>query len=580
MSNIHSTKVLDVSQTGTFTAQGQTIQIAFEGHNTGSVVISGIWTGTIILETSGDGGTTWGQAYFGQVTIDPMLDGIPSLTDTVTTNGSYKIFNTTGITHARLRTTTATAWTGTASIYMSAVAAGTNFTFTKSQIIQNVISDPLNSSTAVILAGNTFQGGTTSTLGTASIQVSLKTDKNCTVYVDQSSDGDPLHWDIIDTYNYYYAKGGQSWTTQAVASYYRVRVTNNSLTDTSYVRLQTTLCPIVEAIPRSLSPEGNLKVGVYEIEDDQGNKVGISPMSELRTSEHIRLVGVSFGTTFDTNFWTKTTLVGGDATTLSNNTLIMATDGATANASIIIQSTRRGRYIPSYPNYYRGQIIVPAVSGANIRRWGAFETTDGFFFETDGTNLAVTCRKGSSDVNKVYSGSFNGSWGSDYTLNTNNHTYEIIFTNSSASFFIDGVLLHKFTAATATLTGTLHLLVGLQCTNTASNTAVNTLQVRSSTINRIGKETTSPAWKNQHGAIGATVLKYGNGMLHRVTINAYAGASTIILYDALTATNPIASIAFGGNVQLPMTLTYELNFYTGLTYVTTNGATDITIVYE
>jgi hypothetical protein len=260
--------------------------------------------------------------------------------------------------------------------------------------------------------------------------------------------------------------------------------------------------------------------------------------------------------------------------------LILATDGVTANASIIIQSVRRARYVPSYPNYFRGQVLVPAVSGANVRRWGAFDATDGFFFETDGTNLAVTCRKGSSDANKVYSGSFNGTFGSDYTLDTNNHTYEILFTNGGASFFIDGRLLHKFTGSTSTLAGTLHQLVGLQCTNTASNTAANTLQVRSATINRIGKENTRPAWAYRHGAIGATILKYGPGTLHKVVVNAYASASTISIYDALTATNPIASIAFGGNVQSPMTLTYDLNFYTGLTYVTTNAATDITIVYE
>ena len=66
------------------------------------------------------------------------------------------------------------------------------------------------------------------------------------------------------------------------------------------------MCPIVEALPRSLSEEGNLKVGVYEIEDKVGNKVGITPTHELRVATHIRLVGSNFGTVFDTNFWTKT----------------------------------------------------------------------------------------------------------------------------------------------------------------------------------------------------------------------------------------------------------------------------------
>ncbi|MFA5300471.1 MAG: hypothetical protein WC389_19975, partial [Lutibacter sp.] len=109
---------------------------------------------------------------------------------------------------------------------------------------QSVTIDANNSSNANVNAGNTFTGTATSTLGVVGIQVTLKTDQDCTVYVDQSpTDGITPYWDITDTYNYVSSLGGASWTVQAVNSYVRVRVTNISALNTTYFRLQTVLCP-------------------------------------------------------------------------------------------------------------------------------------------------------------------------------------------------------------------------------------------------------------------------------------------------------------------------------------------------
>jgi hypothetical protein len=56
-------------------------------------------------------------------------------------------------------------------------------------IKQDVVADPNNSSVVNLAAAATFTGTSTSTLGVVGLQVSLKTDQNCTVYVDQSPDG-------------------------------------------------------------------------------------------------------------------------------------------------------------------------------------------------------------------------------------------------------------------------------------------------------------------------------------------------------------------------------------------------------
>ena len=57
-----------------------------------------------------------------------------------------------------------------------------------SKFEQNVRASAVNSSVANLNAAATFTGTIDSTLGIAGIQISLKTDQNCTVYVDQSQD--------------------------------------------------------------------------------------------------------------------------------------------------------------------------------------------------------------------------------------------------------------------------------------------------------------------------------------------------------------------------------------------------------
>ena len=458
-------------------------------------------------------------------------------------------------------------------------------------IKQDIIVSAGNSSVVNLAkspdSGYIFAGVAESTLGVAAIQISLKADQNCTVTVEQSPDNAPAagapHWDIIDTYNYR-TTVPFGITVQAVNSYVRVTVTNlNTLTATTFFRLQTVLCPIVEAVPRSLSEEGNLKVGVYEIEDEQGNKVGISPMGEIRTTDHVRLVGANFaGTTFDTNFWTKTTQAGTGDATLAAETLTLLT-GATANSSIIVNSVRSGRYVGGCSNYYRGVVRVPAVllpSGSNLKRWGAFNAADGFYFETDGTTLTVCCRNAGNDTNRVSSGNFTGRLGRTYLLDANSHTYEIYWTNSSAWFFIDGNLLHKFSGSTATLTANLNLQVGMQNTNAGGNTGLNTLEIRTATINRLGVPNTRPLWKNQAGAATAVVLKQGAGTLKSVIWNKMANGATLTLYDAVTATNPIASFAPANGYLPPASLNFDIDFYTGHCYTTTVAGIDVTIVYE
>jgi Holliday junction resolvasome RuvABC endonuclease subunit len=442
---------------------------------------------------------------------------------------------------------------------------------------QEVVDDLNNSSTAILGSSGIFTGVATTTLGVAGIQVSLKTDQNCTVYVEQSPDGS--NWDIVDSFHYYWALGGSGWTTQAVSSYVRVRVVNlSTVSATSYFRLQTSLCPIVEAVPRVLTQHGNFKTAVNEIVGEFDTSVGITPMGQIRVTESVRLAGSGFsGTVFDTNFWVKTSQVGTGDATVTGGQMILAT-GTTLNSSIVVNTLKIARYIAASSNFYRGIVRAPSVTGVNTRRWGAFDANDGYFFEHDGATLSLVCRKSGSDANKIVSGSFNGHYGSTFELDTNAHTCEIYWSNRTAYFVIDNELIHTFRGLISQLVSTQHLKVGYQCTNASGNTANNTLEVRSGTISRLGKEATSAIWKYVHGALAATILKTGPGKLQRVVINAGTNNTEVRLYDALTATNPIAIIIPNSNFS--GSLEYNIDFYIGLTLVTIDAANDVTIVYE
>lgn len=456
-------------------------------------------------------------------------------------------------------------------------------------VTQKVKISDGNSSTVNLAGGATFTGSSASTLNCVGIQVNVSADQNLEILVEQSQDG--TNWDIQDHWTFLYSlysvnatTGGGSRTFQATASYFRVIVTNLSTSATTFLRVQSALCPMVEALPRNLDEDGSLRVGITSFSGYLGSEVEITPMGDMRVQSPTRLVGTIFsGTTLDTNFWT-TSLAGAGSATLSGGEVSLSTGTPTANGSAQLNSIRTARYVAGNSNYFRAQVKCPAVSttiGSNVRRWGAYNTTDGYFFELDGAtgDLSVVCRKGSSDANKIATGSFNGSWGSEYAIDTNINTFEIYWTNKTAWFVVNDQVLHKFTGTTTTLVGTPSLPIRAETINSSGETAANTLSVRVASISRMGGLKTAPIYRNITGPLGATVLKYGPGCLHKIVINAPINGATVSVYDALTATNPIALITYPNGTS-PGAFVYDLDFYTGLTVVTTGAAQNVTIVYE
>lgn len=569
------TYVNDSTATGTISALNGTVQIAFAGHHSAAVVVSGTWTGTFVIESSCDGGTTWSQNWFSTVNLSQNALGIPTPSKTFTANGIYKVFQTAGITHYRLRMST--AMTGTANVVWSVIAAQPSFIYTQSSIIQSVVVDAANSSTANLAAGATFTGTAANTLGVNAIQISLKTDQNCMVYVDQSPDG--TNWDLSDPFNYYYSIDNFGVTVQAISSYFRVRVTNTGASITTYLRLQTALCPIANSEPRSADADGNFKVGVKSTTDGYGWGVENTPMGEMRTVTPCRLAGATFnGTTIDPNFWTAT--VANSATITQANAEITLTSGTNAAGSAQLNSVRAGRYVSGNSLRARFQIQLGDTGTANNTRqwgiaWGATmpTITDGAYFELAGTTLGVVTLKGGV-ATRVASGSFNGKLGAVYSMGTSVASVEIYWTNGKVYFVVGDILLHTVSASSATWADTMTHHLYMSNINSGNTTSV-TLKCRVASIHRLGPLETDPIYKRLTGA-ATTVLKYSAGKLHRVVLNS-TGGTNVTLYDNTAASgNVIALLVTGGIASIE----YGTPFYNGLTAVTSGAGCDMTIVYE
>ena len=520
---------------------------------------------------------------------------------------------------------------------------------------QNVTEDANNTSSSALNAGVVFTGTATSTLGVAGIQVSLKTDQNSIVYVDQAPSnalvtgkgtastndsttltgvgteftrvlhvGDTIvfnsnqtkvvasitsdtvldvtvafsggalntkaytyyPWDISDSYTYLASIDNFGITVQAVNAYVRVRVLNNSTVNQSYLRLQTCLCPIIEAVPRALDTNGNLKTSIKSFSDEYGFSVENTPSGEMKTVIPTRLVGANFeGTTIDSNFWT--TAASGTGSIAQAGGQIVLTPGANT-ATVTAFSVRRARYIGGCGMRYRAVVRIDAGTANNIRNWGiGYGTsmptvTDGAWFQMSTTTFSIVTMTGSS-ATTVSSGSFNGTLGATYNPGTTVKTYEIYWTNSKVYFVIGNQILHTVSANTTPWAGTMNHHIYMSNVNAGAATSA-LLECRTATIYRLGQINTQSTSKYQTGTTGS-VYKYGLGILHSIAIGAAANGAVITIYDNTAASGTVlwsSTIAFpgGGNFN-PASIDFKgLPFFIGLYVNVTTASATITTIYE
>jgi hypothetical protein len=239
--------------TGTIAALNGTVAAAIQGYSSCAVVLTGTWVATLVFEQSHDGGTTWGSGAF--VASPPAASPFPVLAMFIEANGDYQTIGMGPTTHVRIRAAAYTS--GTVGVRLVFADSPPAILAAFTSLMQNVMTSIYNNSTANLAAGASFTGIAESTLGVAGIQVNCKSSQPILVQVQQSPDG--TNWDISDD-QVFMAGEGDGRTYQAVASFFRVIATNQGNATTTYLRLQVALCPIVEAVPRSLTPHGKLKL--------------------------------------------------------------------------------------------------------------------------------------------------------------------------------------------------------------------------------------------------------------------------------------------------------------------------------
>jgi hypothetical protein len=312
-----------------------------------------------------------------------------------------------------------------------------------------------------------------------------------------------------------------------------------------------------------------------------GQQQWVTSFNTARASPFVKLVGSVFvGNTVDPNFWTIAS-AGSGSVTQSAGELVLGT-GVTLNSTAAFGSVLVARHIPGAELEFRAELKVSDTGTANnTRNWGAFTASDGLFFQLDSDGLAVVTRAGGVDTVTE-----EASWNTDNTfvLDLNYHKYEIIYSSTTAGFYIDDVLRHYITVNKTPFSilkyQSTNLPISLQNINSGGGTSNVTITFTVAFIGRTGL-LESEARSFHLTTASTTVLKYGAGRLHRITINQYAAAASLItVYDNTAGSGTVVGVISGlGGVQAAVTLEYGCPVSTGLTLVST-GTWDATVIYE
>jgi len=309
----------------------------------------------------------------------------------------------------------------------------------------------------------------------------------------------------------------------------------------------------------------------------------VNQVGEAVVQQPIVLVdGPFLGAALDPQFWTTTGSSGSGTTTVSNSVASLTT-GATANSEALLQTALIARAAPTHPNSLRTNIYTPDSGTANnVRRIGVDDGTNGLGFVINGSgagNLGIYTRKAGGAISDTYV--LNGNAGASVNWTAGKHTLEIEYLTSAQYFFLDKVLIHTITPATAPTTANLNLPIRFTNTNSGGSTTNVTMNVWTAAIRKLGNSTARPTYKHIAGA-ATTILKISPGTLYTIATGKTAG--TVSIYDnaAGTTANPISIIDLSGSSPAAVWNfgSIGLDFLNGLTVITSASGVDITVIYE
>lgn len=334
--------------------------------------------------------------------------------------------------------------------------------------------------------------------------------------------------------------------------------------------LQTTGNTTLSTISSTLS--GTLTTKITDTQSARDVEIG--SFRELKTGEWTRLVGGNaVGTTINARLWSTPVIGSGSVT--SGSGLFLLSTGTTANSSAIHQSIDVCRYISGSTNVYLAGIRCPTIGVANNeRRWGAWTSTDGIYFKLSGSTLSCCRLQGGVETEVTV---FNGT---APVVDTNFHTYEIMYTAGSAQFYQDRVRIHTLVTSTSSLADTIYFPLRAENKNINGGTTNTTLQLRGIGIHRFGRPVGRPHYDFINTASTSTIKREA-GTLHKVFINrsTVAGTSNVTIYDSVTGSGTIIAVITLANIE-NNTIEFDIDFNTGLTIVSDSSLVQLTIVWE
>jgi hypothetical protein len=228
------------------------------------------------------------------------------------------------------------------------------------------------------------------------------------------------------------------------------------------------------------------------IQDPQTyNYANVTIRNELRNATSIRLRGADFiGTILDTNMWSMTS-TGSGSYTQSSGVMQLST-GTTANSSEFMASVNRSRYVAGTVNAFHGGIRLGDTGVANnVRRWGAYDSQDGVYFQLNGTTPGIGVRNAGVDTIVT---AFNGPH--PLILDTNYHIWEIQYSFAAGTvyFYQDNNLIHVYTSPTTSLSSNPNYHLGFESTNSGGGTTNASLYIRGCSIMRYGEADVKPRY--------------------------------------------------------------------------------------
>ena len=592
--NVNQTKTIavsgDVGITGTPTVNvGNTVDV----NQTKTVAVSGNVgvTGSVDVDNTVNVAQTKTVAVSGDVTVDGTVD----VGNTVTVTGSVDVDNTVNV--AQTKTVAVSAAADSLPVQVTnqptvgltdgnsialVTSAGQPFHWTTcaegqahlgTAMIQGITTAVGNVSTANLSAGESFIGSSELMLGASTIQFFASSNVKTRVTVQQGVDENFTsnviedYWDVLPNTPF-------ASFVSSVSPYSRLKVTNTDTVASSAFVCAMGLTPVFSVLPRALTDDNRLMVettiaGRENIE----RLVFVSPINSMNVNTNTRLVGTNFdGTVKDTNFWTE--YVSGSGSVVQDGGEVQLNTGTTANSYASYRSVQRARYVVSRPMRFLGYFALTSVPvSGNVRRIGAYDDDDGFFFQMNGLTFQIGSRRGGVDT-LVDNGTLNGNYGLTWNPALDQYyKLEIEYGGQGAVFYVNGTKLHKLPAGH--WTNNLTLPASMQCYNFDGQDTDCSFDCLGNVIFGQGEFSTSPTYKYINGAVTNQVLKRGAGLFRRILNNDNAG--TITVRDGVDATGTI--IAQVSLAKVLGTLEFDVGFNEGLV-ITTTGAAVATIIYE